>query len=42
VNPSAPFIGRPAATTLMTIGVALAGFFAFLRPVLRSSNRLLA
>jgi hypothetical protein len=31
VNPSAPFIGRPVATTLLTIGVALAGFFAFLR-----------
>src|SRR5260370_41771669 len=31
VNPSAPFIGRPVATTLLTIGVALAGVFAFLR-----------
>ena len=31
VNPSAPFIGRPVATTLLTIGVALAGFFAFMR-----------
>ncbi len=31
MNPSAPFIGRPVATTLLTIGVALAGFFAFLR-----------
>jgi len=31
VNPSAPFIARPVATTLLTIGVALAGFFAFLR-----------
>jgi multidrug efflux pump len=31
VNPSAPFIGRPVATTLLTIGIALAGFFAFLR-----------
>jgi multidrug efflux pump len=31
VNPSAPFIGRPVATTLLTIGIALAGFLAFLR-----------
>jgi len=31
VNPSAPFIRRPVATTLLTIGIALAGFFAFLR-----------
>src|SRR5215468_2156830 len=31
MNPSAPFIGRPVATTLLTIAVALAGFFAFLR-----------
>ena len=31
MNPSAPFIGRPVATTLLTIGIALAGFFAFLR-----------
>jgi multidrug efflux pump len=31
VNPSAPFIGRPVATTLLTIGIALAGFFAYLR-----------
>jgi multidrug efflux pump len=31
VNPSAPFIARPVATTLLTIGIALAGFFAFLR-----------
>jgi multidrug efflux pump len=31
VNPSAPFIARPVATTLLTIGAALAGFFAFLR-----------
>jgi multidrug efflux pump len=31
VNPSAPFINRPVATTLLTIGVALAGFFAYLR-----------
>ena len=31
MNPSAPFIRRPVATTLLTIGIALAGFFAFLR-----------
>jgi multidrug efflux pump len=31
VNPSAPFIKRPVATTLLTIGVALAGFFAYLK-----------
>jgi multidrug efflux pump len=31
MNPSAPFIARPVATTLLTIGVALAGVFAFLR-----------
>ena len=31
MNPSAPFIGRPVATTLLTIGIALAGLFAFLR-----------
>jgi len=31
MNPSALFIARPAATTLVMIGVALAGFFAFLR-----------
>jgi len=31
MNPSAPFIARPVATTLLTLGVALAGFFAFLR-----------
>ena len=31
MNPSAPFIARPVATTLLTIGVALAGFFALLR-----------
>ncbi len=29
MNPSAPFIARPVATTLLTIGVALAGFFAY-------------
>ena len=31
VNPSAPFIQRPVATTLLTIGIALAGFFAYLQ-----------
>jgi multidrug efflux pump len=31
VNPSAPFIRRPVATTLLTIGVVLAGVFAFVR-----------
>jgi multidrug efflux pump len=31
VNPSAPFIRRPVATTLLTLGIALAGFFAYLR-----------
>ncbi len=31
MNPSAPFIERPVATTLLTIGIALAGFFAYLR-----------
>ena len=31
MNPSAPFIRRPVATTLLTVGVTLAGFFAFLR-----------
>ncbi|HEV7997518.1 MAG TPA: efflux RND transporter permease subunit [Stellaceae bacterium] len=31
MNPSAPFIKRPVATTLLTIGVALAGFFAYLK-----------
>ncbi|MGH7047600.1 MAG: efflux RND transporter permease subunit [Stellaceae bacterium] len=31
MNPSAPFIGRPVATTLLTIGIALAGFFAYLK-----------
>ena len=29
MNMSAPFIGRPVATTLLTIGIALAGLFAF-------------
>jgi multidrug efflux pump len=31
VNPSALFITRPVGTTLLTIGILLAGFFAFLR-----------
>jgi multidrug efflux pump len=31
VNLSAPFVKRPVATTLLTLGVALAGFFAYLR-----------
>jgi multidrug efflux pump len=31
VNPSAPFIKRPVATTLLTFGIALAGFFAYLQ-----------
>jgi multidrug efflux pump len=31
VNPSEPFIGRPVATTLITIAIAIAGLFAFLR-----------
>jgi multidrug efflux pump len=31
VNPSALFIARPVATTLLTFAVALAGFFAFLK-----------
>ena len=29
MNLSAPFIARPVATTLLTIGIALAGLFAF-------------
>src|SRR6201992_1930751 len=29
MNVSAPFIARPVATTLLTVGIALAGFFAF-------------
>ncbi|HZU88037.1 MAG TPA: efflux RND transporter permease subunit, partial [Stellaceae bacterium] len=29
MNLSAPFIARPVATTLLTIGVALAGLFAY-------------
>ena len=31
MNPSALFINRPVATTLLTLGIALAGFFAFLK-----------
>ncbi|MBV8131581.1 MAG: efflux RND transporter permease subunit, partial [Alphaproteobacteria bacterium] len=31
MNPSALFIKRPVATTLLTLGVALAGFFAYLK-----------
>jgi multidrug efflux pump len=31
LNPSARFIARPVATTLLTIAVVLAGFFAFLK-----------
>ena len=31
MNPSAPFIARPVATTLLTIAVVLAGFFALLK-----------
>jgi multidrug efflux pump len=31
VNLSAPFIARPIATTLLTIALALAGFFAYLK-----------
>ena len=31
MSPSTPFIRRPVATTLLTIGVALAGFFAYLK-----------
>ena len=29
MNISAPFIARPIATTLLTIGIALAGLFAY-------------
>jgi multidrug efflux pump len=29
INPSAPFIDRPVATTLLTLGIALAGAIAF-------------
>ncbi len=31
MNISAPFINRPVATTLLTIGIALAGIFAFFK-----------
>ena len=31
MNISAPSVARPVATTLLTIGIALAGFFAYLR-----------
>ena len=31
MNLSAPFIARPVATTLLTIGLALAGAVAFLK-----------
>src|SRR5215470_5960791 len=31
VNPAVPFIRRPVATTLITIAIAIAGLFAFLR-----------
>jgi multidrug efflux pump len=31
LNISAPFIARPVATTLLTLGIALAGFFAYLK-----------
>jgi multidrug efflux pump len=31
VNISAPFINRPVATTLLTLGIALAGILAFLK-----------
>jgi multidrug efflux pump len=31
MNISAPFIARPVATTLLTIGIALAGMFAFFK-----------
>src|SRR6201996_3702864 len=31
MNFSAPFIARPVATTLLTIGIALAGTFAFFK-----------
>ncbi|TMJ57961.1 MAG: nodulation protein [Alphaproteobacteria bacterium] len=31
MNPSILFINRPVATTLLTLGIALAGFFAFLK-----------
>jgi multidrug efflux pump len=31
MNLSAPFIGRPVATTLLTFGIALAGCLAFMK-----------
>lgn len=31
MNPSRPFIDRPVATTLLSLGLALAGMFAFVR-----------
>ncbi|MGH6853024.1 MAG: efflux RND transporter permease subunit, partial [Methylocella sp.] len=31
MNLSAPFIARPVATTLLTLGIALAGTLAFLK-----------
>ena len=31
MNPSAPFIRRPVATTLLTVGITIAGLFAFAR-----------
>ena len=31
MNVSAPFIARPVATTLLTVGIALAGIFAFFK-----------
>ncbi len=31
MNPSTPFIRRPVATTLLTIGLALAGIFAYFK-----------
>jgi multidrug efflux pump len=31
VSLSAPFVERPVATTLLTLGIALAGFFAYLK-----------
>ena len=31
MNISSPFISRPVATTLLTIGIALAGILAFLK-----------
>ena len=31
MNISAPFVARPVATTLLTIGIALAGLFAYLK-----------